>query len=190
MKQFKRKQYIVDKGIFQYKFLLPFAISWLLATIISTSIFNVMVQAEIEDLLWKAHVTVQTTDEIIGEIFIYTISATLFLVFAFLNVACFYLKKKNNGVVIRMVNDLQMVATGDFSKRIMLRKKDAFQDVATSLNSFLEEKAERFTRLKTSTRDINAELRKIQIACANGSLQRYEIKQLNEKVSLLRASHP
>ncbi|MFA7384371.1 MAG: hypothetical protein WC001_13075 [Desulfurivibrionaceae bacterium] len=182
---YKRRQYIIDRGTFQYKFLLPFILSWFLATAISTYVFNLMVQQEIEALIWKAHVTVQTTDEVIGQLFFYTTVITLLLVLLFLNLSCWWVKRKTNGVALRMVNDLNMVAGGDFSQRIRLRKQDAFQDVAEALNGFLEEKAARYRAMRSSLAEIQAELGNIRLADARGTLPGRELEQLRGKVALL-----
>jgi|GEM_PF-3406903 len=184
MKSYKRRQYLIDKGTFQYRFLLPFIISWFLATVISTALFNWLVRKEIEKLLWKAHVTVQTTDQVIGGIFIYTIAVTLSLVMVFVYVSCRLVGKKTNGVALRMVHDLRQVAGGDFAKRITLRKKDPFQDVAASLNDFLAEKAERYALLRKSIGEISAELRDIRMAHAAGSLQLQNLECLKGKVAM------
>lgn len=182
---YKRRQYIIDRGTFQYKFLLPFILSWFLATAISTYVFNLMVQQEIEALIWKAHVTVQTTDEVIGKLFLYTTVITLLLVLLFLNISCWWVKRKTNGVALRMVNDLNMVAGGDFSQRIRLRKQDAFQDVAEALNGFLEEKAARYRAIRSSLAEIQAELGNIRLAEARGALSERELEQFRGRVALL-----
>lgn len=188
MQGYKRRQYIIDKGTFQYNFLFPFVFSWFLATAISTYIFNLMVQNEIEALLWKAHVTVQTTDEVIGKVFFYTTFITLLLILVFLNISCFLARKKINGVAIRMVNDLNMVAAGDFSQRIRLRRKDAFQDVAESLNGFLEGKAIRYNFLRDGLAEIQADLGNVRLAEARGPLPGQELERLRDKVALLGSS--
>jgi len=185
MKSYKRKQYLVDKGTFQYRFVRPFVISWFLAASFSTAFFNWLVGKEIESLLWKAHVTVQTTDQVIGVIFIYTIAVTLILVLAFVYISCRLVGKKTNGVAWRMVKDLRQVADGDFSQRIALRERDHFQEVAASLNDFLAEKAERYALLKKSIDEISLELRELRMAHAAGSLELRDLERLRGKVALL-----
>lgn len=185
MKKYKRKQYLMDKGAFQYGFLLPFVVSWFLATLIATFLFNWLVRHEIEKLLWKAHVTVHTTDEIIGAIFIYTVAVTLVLVLAFVHISCLLVRKKANGVALRMVNDLGLVAAGDFATRVRLRRKDAFRDVAASLNDFLEEKATRYRSLRIALAELQADLGNIRLAEARGALPAQELERLRGRAAML-----
>ncbi|MBW6520659.1 MAG: hypothetical protein K0A99_06555 [Desulfoarculaceae bacterium] len=185
MKSYKRRQYLVDKGTFQYKFLLPFVLSWFLATAISTVVFNLLVQKEIEELIWKAHVTVQTTDDIIGKIFFYTTGISVLLVLVFLSLSCLLVRKKSNTLAIRMVNDLNKVAAGDFSQRVRLHKKDAFQDVAAALNGFLEEKATQYRSMRGALAEIQADLGNIRLAEARGALPLQDLERLRGRVALL-----
>jgi len=110
---------------------------------------------------------------------------TLLLVLAFLNISCFLVRKKNNGVAICMVNDLNMVASGDFSQRIRLRKKDLFQDVADSLNGFLEKKATRYRSMRGAMAEIQADLGNIRLAEARGALPVQELERLRDKAAML-----
>ncbi|NOX25003.1 MAG: hypothetical protein GXP59_02595, partial [Deltaproteobacteria bacterium] len=168
MAKFTRKQYIVDKGVFQTRFLLPFVVSWFVAVSINVWLFNLLVKREINNIIWHAHITVDTTDQIIGRAFGLTIAVTFVLILVLLNLSCFLVKKKSNGVVLRMVKDLRAVAGGNFSRRIWLRKKDSFRDVAARLNDYLDDKAARYARLKKSARRISDDLHKVQIAAAKG----------------------
>lgn len=175
----------MDKGTFQYKFLFPFVLSWFLATAISTYVFNLLVQNEIEDLIWKAHITVQTTDEIIGKIFFYTTGISVLLILVSLSISSFLVRKKSNILVLRMVNDMNKVAAGDFSQRVRLHKKDAFQDVADALNGFLAEKATQYRSMRRALAEIQADLVSIRLAEARGVLPVQDLERLRVRVALL-----
>ena len=184
---FFRRQYIVDKGVFQFRFLLPFLLSWLTAAATSTIFFNLMVQREIEKLLWKAHVTIDTTDQIIGQLFIYTIGLTSLVLLVLLALSCWFIRAISNGVAIRMVKDLNAVAAGDFSKHIRLRKKDEFQEVAAALNDFIEERRLIYQALSTNVRQLHDRINRIKLAEAKKQLTGDDLEQLRESVRQLRS---
>src|SRR3990172_40887 len=67
---FKRRKYIVDKR-FQGKFILFFVIISSFISIVATVVFNHIALKRLESIMWSAHISVKTTDEVIGSLFIY-----------------------------------------------------------------------------------------------------------------------
>ncbi len=187
MTKFTRKQYIVDKGGFQARFLLPFVVSWFVATSINVWLFNFLVQREINDIIWHAHITVDTTDQIIGRAFGLTIAVTFVFILVLLNLSCFLVKRKSNGVVLRMVKDLRVAAGGNFSRRIWLRKNDSFQDVAARLNDYLANRAARYVCLKQTAVLLDDDLRRVQIVAAKGNLTGQDVEGLKEQIIAMQA---
>lgn len=186
MSVIKRKKYIVDRGVFQYRIAAPFIIVWLFASVGSTAMFVYLVRNEIEDLLWTAHVDMQIVSEIIGRLFTYTLIATFIVVLVLFRIACIYIRRKTLGPVVRMVNDLKAVAGGDLSTRIILRKRDAFKDVADVLNDFIREKHDRIIQQKKLMNDIDDELRRISISSAKGGLAAEDLANLKSMISVAR----
>ena len=187
---FFRRQYIVDKGKFQGKFLIPFVLSWFLAAALSTVFFNYMVHREIDKLLWRAHVTIDTTDQIIGQIFLYTVAVTFVLLFILLAGSCWFIRQKSNGVAIRMVKDLDMVAKGDFSKIIWLRKKDEFKEVAAALNQFIEDRRMGYQQLQNGLNLLGNRVYSSELAAARKQLTSEDLQQLGNIVRDLRQQMP
>lgn len=183
---FKRKQYIVDRGAYQARFLLPFVASWLLATVASVVFFNLLAENEIEALLWSAHVSVESTDQVIGKVFVYSIVFTSLLICIFLTISCWYVRRKTTGVAIRLVKDLRMVADGDFSKRIWLRKNDQFQDVAAAINDFIGARGEHYRGLQEDFTRLNETLQRLRLAQAKHELQSTDLAVLKEQIRVLR----
>ena len=187
---FFRRQYIVDKGVFQFRFLLPFLLSWLMAAATSTIFFNLMVHREIEKLLWKAHVTIDTTDQIIGQLFIYTIGLTSLVLFGLLALSCWFIRTISNGVAIRMVKDLEMVTAGDFSKQVWLRKRDEFQEVAVALNEFIDERRLVYQVVKKGVVQLQNNINQAELAEAKGQLTGDKLEKLRNLVRDLRQQIP
>lgn len=184
----KRKKYIVDRGVFQYRIAMPFIIVWLLASVGSTAMFVYLVQGEIENLLWTAHVDVQVVGEIIGRLFTYTLAATFVVVLVLFRISCIYIRRKMLGPVVRMVNDLKAVAGGDLSARIILRKKDEFRDVAAVLNDFIKEKHDKVIQQRYLMNDIDGELQRVSLSSAKGGLAVEDIANLKTMISTARAA--
>lgn len=184
----KRKKYIVDQGVFQYRIAMPFIIVWLLASVGSTAMFVYLVQGEIENLLWTAHVDVQVVGEIIGRLFTYTLAATFVVVLILFRISCIYIRRKMLGPVVRMVNDLKAVASGDLSARIILRKKDEFKDVAAVLNDFIKEKHDKVIQQRHLMNDIDDELQRVSLSSARGGLVIEDIANLKNMISTARTA--
>ena len=189
----KRKKYLVDQGVFQYRIAMPFIIAWLFASVGSTAMFVYLVENEIEKLLWTAHVDMQVVSEIINRLFTYTLVATFIVVLILFRISCIYVRRKTLGPVARMVNDLKAVAGGtvdhcNLSVRIILRKKDEFKDVADALNDFIQEKHDKVIQQKNLMNDIDGELQKISISSAKGRLAAEDIVNLKNMISAARTA--
>lgn len=184
----KRKKYIVDQGVFQYRIAMPFIIVWLFASVGSTAMFVYLVTEEIENLLWTAHVDMQVVSEIIGRLFTYTLAATFIVVLVLFRISCIYIRRKMLGPVVRMVNDLKAVAGGDLSARILLRKKDEFRDVAAVLNDFIKEKHDRVIQQRALMNGIDGELQRISLSSAKGGLATEDLANLKNMISTARAA--
>lgn len=184
----KRKKYIVDRGVFQYRIAMPFVIVWLFASVGSTAMFVYLVLGEIENLLWTAHVDMQVVSEIIGRLFTYTLTATFIVVLVLFRISCIYIRRKILGPVVRMVNGLKAVAGGDLSTRIFLRKKDEFRDVAAVLNDFIRAKHDRIIQQKNLMNDIDGELQRIIISSARGGLAAEDLENLKNMISVARTA--
>lgn len=184
----KRKKYIVDRGVFQYRIAMPFVIAWLFASVGSTAMFVYLVGNEIENLLWTVHVDMQVVSEIIGRLFTYTLIATFIVVLVLFRISCIYVRRKILGPVVRIVNDLKAVAGGDLSARIVLRKKDEFRDVAAVLNDFIKEKHDRVIQQRNLMNDIDGELQRISLSSAKGGLAAEDLANLKNMISTARTA--
>lgn len=134
--KFKRRRYVVNKSL-QVRYTLFFVISCLLGSIIATIAFNYLALKKFEALIWRTHINVKTTGEIVKPIFMYINAIDTLFVSILLIIIGILMIRKTAGPIYRMITDIMKVANGDLSVDITLRQKDEFKDVANELNNMV-----------------------------------------------------
>lgn len=141
--KFRRWTYITNAGL-QMKVTLLFVTISLLGSIVSAFVFNFFALKKFETLMWSTHISVKDTGEIIRPLFVYVNIGNLLFVSVMLVLAVMWMMKIKSGPIYRMNKDIMKIADGDLSTRIVLRKKDEFQEVADELNDMTEKTGEKF----------------------------------------------
>ena len=182
---FKRRKYIVDKR-FQGKFILFFVIISSISSIIATVVFNHIALKRLESIMWSAHISVKTTDEVIGSLFIY-VNIIAFLVVSFLLILTgIWMVRKTSGFLYVISKNIMRVANGDLSVSIDLRQKDEFNDVVSSLNDMIKKLRERFFNIKQQYGEISAYIRDIEKTYAKDTPEREDIQKVLKRLETLR----
>ena len=182
---FKRRKYIVDKR-FQGKFILFFVIISSISSIIATVVFNHIALKRLESIIWSAHISVKTTDEVIGSLFIY-VNIIAFLVVSFLLILTgIWMVRKTSGFLYVISKNIMRVANGDLSVSIGLRQKDEFNDVVSSLNDMIKKLRERFSDIKQRYGEISAYIRDIERTYAEDKPSKEELQQVLKKIETLK----
>ncbi len=182
---FKRRKYIVDKR-FQGKFILFFVIISSISSIIATVVFNHIALKRLESIMWSAHISVKTTDEVIGSLFIY-VNIIAFLVVSFLLILTgIWMVRKTSGFLYVISKNIMRVANGDLSVSIGLRQKDEFNDVVSSLNDMIKKLRERFSDIKQRYGEISAYIRDIERTYAEDKPSKEELQQVLKKIETLK----
>ena len=182
---FKRRKYIVDKR-FQGKFILFFVIISSISSIIATVVFNHIALKRLESIMWSAHISVKTTDEVIGSLFIY-VNIIAFLVVSFLLILTgIWMVRKTSGFLYVLSKNIMRVANGDLSVSIGLRQKDEFNDVVSSLNDMIKKLRERFSDIKQRYGEISAYIRDIERTYAEDKPSKEELQQVLKKIETLK----
>ncbi len=145
--KFRRRTYITNAGL-QMKITLIFLAVSMLGSLVSTFVFNFFALREFEKLMWSTHISVKDTGEIIGPLFVYVNIGNFLFVSVMLILAVIWMMKIKSGPIYRMNKDMKKIAEGDLSTRILLRKKDEFQEVADELNEMTEKIGEKFGVVK------------------------------------------
>lgn len=182
---FKRRKYIVDKR-FQRKFILFFVIISSISSIIATVVFNHIALKRLESIMWSAHISVKTTDEVIGSLFIY-VNIIAFLVVSFLLILTgIWMVRKTSDFLYVISKNIMRVANGDLSVSIDFRQKDEFNDVVSSLNDMIKKLRERFFNIKQQYGEISAYIRDIERTYAKDTPERKALQNVLKKLETLR----
>ena len=182
---FKRRKYIVDKR-FQGKFILFFVIISSISSIIATVVFNHIALKRLESIMWSAHISVKTTDEVIGSLFIY-VNIIAFLVVSFLLILTgIWMVRKTSDFLHVISKNIMRVANGDLSVSIDLGQKDEFNDVVSSLNDMIKKLRERFFNIKQQYGEISAYIRDIERTYAKDTPEREDIQKVLKRLETLR----
>lgn len=182
---FKRRKYIVDKR-FQGKFILFFVIISSISSIIATVVFNHIALKRLESIMWSAHISVKTTDEVIGSLFIY-VNIIAFLVVSFLLILTgIWMVRKTSDFLYVISKNIMRVANGDLSVSIDLMQKDEFNDVVSSLNDMIKKLRERFFNIKQQYGEISAYIRDIERTYAKDTPEREDLQKVFKRLETLR----
>ncbi len=182
---FKRRKYIVDKR-FQGKFILFFVIISSFISIVATVVFNHIALKRLESIMWSAHISVKTTDEVIGSLFIY-VNIIAFLVVSFLLILTgIWMVRKTSGFLYMISKNIMRVANGDLSVSIDLGQKDEFNDVVSSLNDMIKKLRERFFNIKQQYGEISAYIRDIERIYAKDTPEREYLQKVLKRLETLR----
>ena len=182
---FKRRKYIVDKR-FQGKFILFFVIISSFISIVATVVFNHIALKRLESIIWSAHISVKTTDEVIGSLFIY-VNIIAFLVVSFLLILTgIWMVRKTSDFLHVISKNIMRVANGDLSVSIGFRQKDEFNDVVSSLNDMIKKLRERFFNIKQQYGEISAYIRDIERTYAKDTPEREDIQKVLKRLETLR----
>ena len=175
--KYKRRRYIVDFG-FQGRWVAGFMIVALLGSVFTTVIFSAYATHKLEALRWSVFMSAESTGEVLKPLFVYVILFSLIFVSVLLVIAGALMMRKAGNPLYRMVKDLQRIQEGDFSRDIILRQKDEFNDVAVALNDMLGKMRRRFGEFEKAYEDISEALMELNIAHAKGA----PVKKKEEKI--------
>lgn len=182
---FKRRKYIVDKR-FQGKFILFFVIISSISSIIATVVFNHIALKRLESIMWSAHISVKTTDEVIGSLFIY-VNIIAFLVVSFLLILTgIWMVRKTSDFLYVISKNIMRVANGDLSVSIDLMQKDEFNDVVSSLNDMIKKLRESFSNIKQRYGEISTYIRDIERTYAKDTPEREDLQKVLKRLETLR----
>ena|SRR3989338_594663 len=182
---FKRRKYIVDKR-FQGKFILFFVIISSFISIVATVVFNHIALKRLESIIWSAHISVKTTDEVIGSLFIYVNIIAFLVVSLLLILTGIWMVRKTSGFLYVLSKNIMRVANGDLSVSIDLRQKDEFNDVVSSLNDMIKKLRERFSDIKQRYGEISTYIRDIERTYAKDTPEREDIQKVLKRLETLR----
>lgn len=137
--QFKRRQYIVDPA-YQLQFVTRVFLMVLAVAVSGSFIATVLVWR----MMYQPELGTQTNLIVAIEAVAMTLLAELFLALPLVFFMSIRQSHRIVGPINRIKRCLADISAGDFSQRIYLRKGDALEDLAKSINAMAEELQRRF----------------------------------------------
>jgi len=130
----KRRQYFIKKD-YQVKFILKFCIIVLVGAIISTGLLFLFSQGTLTSSFDNSRLVIRNTSFAILPAVILTNIITLVLITLSSIVVIMFISHKIAGPMFRFEKDLIAIGKGNLVKKIKLRTKDQFTEIATSMNN-------------------------------------------------------
>ena len=131
---YKRKQFYIKKD-YQLRFILKFCLIILVGAFISTGLLFLFSQGTLTSSFEHSRLLVRNTSFAILPAAILTNIITLILITLASIVVVLFISHKIAGPMFRFEKDLNEIGQGDLTKKVTLRKKDQFTDMADSLNN-------------------------------------------------------
>lgn len=163
----RRRRYIVNAG-FQWKFVLGFVTASLMASVISTVLFNLFSITRLEELQWSVHISEQSTGEMLTPLFLYFNLFNIIFVSVLFVITGVWMMKKVKGPLYHIIQYLKRIKEQDFSTHLHLRQKDELWDVVIALRNMHDKIKKRFSRFKAEYEKISKALVEFEIAHARG----------------------
>lgn len=130
----KRRQYFIRKD-YQFKFILKFCLIVLAGSIISTAFLFFFAQGTLTSSFEHSRLVIRNTANAIMPAVILTNVITLIVITFATIVIVLFISHKIAGPMFRFEKDLKDIGQGDLTKKVRLRKKDQFTNLADSLNT-------------------------------------------------------
>jgi len=149
----KRRTYLVQKG-FQIGFILRFCLLLLAGIFLSTGLIFLFTQGTLTSTFRDSRLVIDRTATIILPAIAYTNLITLALITIATIIVTLFVSHKIAGPMLRFEKELAAVASGDLSKKIVLRKKDQMTGIAESLNYTIKALREKILLLRDETQSL------------------------------------
>jgi methyl-accepting chemotaxis protein len=150
---FRIKHYFIKKD-FQFKFILKFCLLVFLGVIISTGLLFLFSQDTLTSSFDQSRLVIKKTAVAILPAAVYTNLITLGLITLATIMVTLFVSHKLAGPMFRFEADLKVIAEGDLTKVIRLRKKDQLMEIVDSLNQMTESLREKLTIVKDDLEQI------------------------------------
>jgi methyl-accepting chemotaxis protein len=182
--KFRRRNYIVNKKM-QLRYSLLFLVVSLVGSILSVALFNILAVRRLESLMWKSHLNLQSTGEVIRPLALYVNIADFLFVLVLLILIASWMMKKTSGPLFRIANDIDQIASGDLSRNIVLRRKDEFQDVADDLNDMTGQLRQSFAGIKEDYARVAESVSDLKKAVESGKDIVEAVQKIESQISAL-----
>lgn len=184
--KFRRRKYLINASM-QIRYSVLFVIIAVLGNICAVAVFNFLASKKLDSVIWSTHISVESTDQLIGPLFIYVNAATFAFITVLLILSGIWMIRNSSGPLNRMSKDISRIAEGDLSTNISLRGKDEFQDVAIDLKHMTERLRADFLLTKENCLNISKSLGRLKTLLEAGKISEGNYDNVLENINNLKS---
>ena len=172
---------------FQWRFVFSFVAVSLLGSMLSNGIFNYYALQKLDELKWSVHVGANAINNALHPLLLSFSLLNVFLVSILLALTAWLMLRKIKAPLQKIMQELERLESGDFSREITLRRNEPFQEVAAELNEMTKAMKGKFSMLKTEYIAIAASMEELMVADFGEDSSRQAASQLHSQVQSLTA---
>lgn len=184
--KFRRRKYLINTSM-QIRYSVLFVFIAILGNICAVALFNTLASKKLDSIIWSTHINVESTDQLIGPLFIYVNAAIFAFITILLILSGIWMIRNSSGPLYRMAKDINKIAEGDLSTNISLRGKDEFQDVAIDLNHMTEKLRTDFSSIKENCLNISKSLGRLKTSIDAGKVPDSNYDTVLENINDLKS---
>lgn len=178
-KTYKRRQFFIKKE-FQFRFILRFCLSILFGGILSTCLVLYFSQGNLTSLFSNSRLVVTDTAFFILPAVLYTNLVTIVIISLSMIVVTLFVSHKIAGPLFRLEKDISVIAEGDLTYTVYLRKGDQLKELSADINLMTKS-------LNNNVIKIKADVERIMISASNQNTPEWfqqKLQQLHERIGL------
>lgn len=180
-----RRNYFIKKN-FQTRFILRFVVTTTIWAVAAVSLFVMMAERRIEDVLYSPHINVRSAVELVMPSLLSAHLLSLILFTVLLLLAVRGLWKRLSPPLYSLKRDIMRLAAGDLVSGIALSEGDEFQDLAADLDRMRSGLRERFIRLKERQKVLSESAAELQKAVLKSKDASDELKRVKDAIGRMK----
>ncbi|MEW6428102.1 MAG: methyl-accepting chemotaxis protein [Thermodesulfobacteriota bacterium] len=135
--RYKRRIYIIDRRN-QFRFIARFVAASLIGNLGAIIAFVLLARPKLDTVIYSMRMPDVPVSSIIMREIVVTSGGVTLLTAAIFAVTAYRLLSRLNGPLYNIQGKLGRAADGDLTARVVLRKNDSFQELATGVNTLLD----------------------------------------------------
>lgn len=181
----KRRVYFISRD-FQSRFILRFVMTTTVWAVLSISLFTLIAQRKLEDVLYSPHINLRTTMDLLLPSTVQAHIASLILFTAILVFAVRALWKRLSGPLYSLKKDIVRISGGDLVGGVVLREDEEFQELADVLDRMRADLRKKFISIRGRNDELSAAVLDLDRALARGSLPAENAVAVKKAVERMR----
>lgn len=176
-KTYKRRQFYIKKD-FQFRFILRFCLLVLIGGMLSTGLILYFSQGNLTSLFSNSRLVVTDTAMFILPAVLYTNLVNIIIISLSMIAVTIFVSRKFAGLLLRLEKDINVIAEGNLTYTVNLRKGDQLRELSVDINHMT-------TSLNNKITKIQADVERIMISASNQDTPEWfqqKLQNLHERI--------